>query len=145
MLHDLLQVDLSKVNLRQIPRTEALLEQKLRSLDTVESWWFERLAAGAPTTKLEFWKHDVPVDDLFDDYIASADKIGVRRKSEMTAFGIKMRRLIPDLKRQRLSVSVGHMESRRLWCYLLPPLNECREVFEREINQAVAWDRDSEP
>jgi hypothetical protein len=42
LLHDLLAFDLDSF-IRQIPRTEALLEQKLRSLDSVEIYWFERL------------------------------------------------------------------------------------------------------
>lgn len=47
LLADLLAFDLSTVNLRQIPRTGALLEQKLRSLDPMENWWFERLRSGS--------------------------------------------------------------------------------------------------
>ena len=55
LLADLLAFDLSTVNLRQIPRTEALLEQKIRSLDSVESWWFERLKDGATTRNGTEW------------------------------------------------------------------------------------------
>ncbi|MGQ0444731.1 MAG: primase-helicase family protein [Beijerinckiaceae bacterium] len=46
LLADLLALDLDapgSPNLRVIPKTAALLEQKLRSLDAVSSWWFERL------------------------------------------------------------------------------------------------------
>src|SRR6185295_6736742 len=46
LLHDLLHFDLSTVRLRQIPRTAALLEQKLSSLDPVEDWWKNRLDEG---------------------------------------------------------------------------------------------------
>ncbi|APT31922.1 DNA Metabolism [Methylobacterium phyllosphaerae] len=145
LLHDLLHFDLTSVNLRQIPKTEALLEQKLRSLDAVESWWFERLAAGTPTAKMEYWRCDMPIDEMFDDYIASADKIGIKRKSEITSFGIKMRRLVPGLKRERLSVSDGHVGLKRLWCYVLPPLDDARALFETELSQAVAWDDDPKP
>ena len=38
LLADLLAFNLDTVNLRQIPRTEALLEQKIRSLESVEGW-----------------------------------------------------------------------------------------------------------
>lgn len=142
LLHDLLTFDLGSVNLRQIPLTEALLEQKLRSLDTIESWWFERLSAGSPTRKVEYWRTDMVIDEMFDDYIETADKIGVRRKSEMTAFGIKMRKLVPELRRQRLKAIIGPAESKQLWHYMLPPLQDCREHFEREVKQTIAWDED---
>ncbi|GJD51101.1 hypothetical protein OPKNFCMD_3852 [Methylobacterium crusticola] len=142
LLHDLLSFDLTKVNLRQIPRTEALLEQKLRSLDTVESWWFERLAAGSCLSKEARWHPHIPGEALFDDYIVTADKIGVRRKSELIAFGIKMRKLIPGLARKRCHFD-GSTD--RMWCYVLPPLAACREMFEAEVNQAVTWDGEGEP
>lgn len=145
LLHDLLTFDLGSVNLRQIPYTEGLLEQKLRSLDTVESWWFERLMTGTPTRKVEYWRTDMVIDEMFDDYIEGADKIGVKRKSELTAFGIKMKKLVPEIERKRLSTNTGHMETKRLWHYLLPPLAACRAQFEREVKQAVNWDDGSEP
>lgn len=145
LLHDLLHFDLTSVNLRQIPLTEGLLEQKLRSLDPVESWWFERLRDGTPTGKLEYWRSDMLIDEMFDDYIATADKIGVKRKSEKTAFGIKMRKLVPGLRRDRLNHVLGPAESKRLWHYLLPPLDACREHFETEMKQAIAWDADPMP
>jgi hypothetical protein len=46
LLADLLALDLDAPdapNLRTIPKTSALLEQKLRSLDSVSEWWFEWL------------------------------------------------------------------------------------------------------
>src|SRR5687768_12831600 len=38
MLHDLLHRDLSGFEIRDVPRTDALLEQKIRSLDPVMKW-----------------------------------------------------------------------------------------------------------
>ncbi len=121
------------------------MEQKLRSLDAVESWWFERLMAGTPTAKLDYWRADIPIDELFDDYIACADKIGIKRKSEMTSFGIKMRRLIPGLARERLSFATSEFGTRRVWCYVLPTLEDARALFETELSQAVAWGDESKP
>ena len=60
LLADLLAFDLSSINLRQIPRTAALLEQKIRSLDSVEAWWFERLMSGATTRDGSQWGALVP-------------------------------------------------------------------------------------
>jgi hypothetical protein len=47
MLYDLLKVDLSKVNLRKIPQTQALMNQIEQSMDTIEKFWFEKLQSGA--------------------------------------------------------------------------------------------------
>ena len=56
LLGDLLAFDLACVNLRQIPRTDALLEQKIRSLNSVESWWFERLMSGSTGRHTSRWE-----------------------------------------------------------------------------------------
>jgi hypothetical protein len=74
LLADLLRFDLSKVDLRKIPRTAALLEQKLRSLDSVDSWWFSRLNAGAVTSRAAQWQGVVPTTALFGDYLLASEK-----------------------------------------------------------------------
>lgn len=139
LLHDLLAFDLSTVNLRRIPLTKALLEQKLRSLDSVESWWLERLYSGSTTRNSDRWNREIPCDALFDDYILAAERIGIRRKSEETAFGIKMRKLVPDLGKVRRYCEDS---ARRRWAFALPPLDECREAFAAEVGQDLGWPTD---
>lgn len=139
LLADLLAFDLSTVNLRQIPHTGALLEQKLRSLDPLESWWLERLMAGSPTSKGSAWVEEAPTEGMFDDYIAMADKIGVKRKSELTAFGIKMRKLVKGLGYCRPWMDLSPGVVKRVQCYRLPPLETCRASFENELGQTIEW------
>lgn len=139
LLHDLMTFDLSQIDLRKIPRTGALLEQKLRSLDSVESWWFERLDAGAPTSAGRQWPDILATRTMFDDYILVADKVGVRRKSEFTAFGIKLKKLVPGLDRVRRFIETAPGLMERTWCYVLPPLEVCRAAFQAEVGQVVAW------
>lgn len=143
LLADLLAFDLKSINLRQIPHTDALLEQKVRSLDSVESWWFERLMSGATSRRGGEWQAEIPCSTLFDDYIHVADKIGIRRKQEETVFGIKLAKLVPDLDRVRRMKAVdrgdGVMLDKRVWCYALPSLSRAREHFENLVNQAVVW------
>lgn len=139
LLYDLLNFDLSAIDLRKIPRTGALLEQKLRSLDSVESWWVDRLTSGTTTVAGSQWLREIPVNILFDDYIAAADKVGVRRKNEMIAFGIKLAKLVPGLAKSRPYVDESPGVAKRTWCYLLPPLDDCRAFFEGELSQAMAW------
>lgn len=139
LLHDLLTFDLSTVNLRQIPKTEALLEQKIRSLESVDSWWFHRLEAGSTLAEGDEWLREVPRAKLFKDYLDASERIGIRRKSEETVFGIRMRRLVPNLKSDRRTV-FGDDGQRRAYLYQLPTLAECREAFEAELGQLVPWD-----
>jgi len=159
LLADLLEYDLAKVNLRDVPKTNALLEQKLRSLDSVTSWWFERLADGNLTRRRSGWAGSqgaggfIAVDTLFDDYVHVAEKVGVRRKSEKTAFGMRMRKLLEInhvslLRTTKRTTDVetadGHLIQRRVPCYDMPSLDICREAFEQACGQTVLWMTDSE-
>lgn len=136
LLYDLQHYDLSKVNLRRIPMTEALLEQKMRSLDSIESWWVQRLYAGNSLKGEDYWRKEVPCEVLFEDYIQASERIGIKRKAEEIAFGMKMRKLVPDLGRAR-----RHHDdtARRRWCYVLPELDVCREAFAEEVGQDIGW------
>lgn len=139
LLADLLAFDLASVDLRHIPRTAALLEQKIQSLDPIDSWWLDRLMAGAPVRDRHDWPSEIPVDILRDDYCAASDRLGVRRKSAETVLGARLRRLIPLLQRQKRFWNMSDGQ-RRVWCYLLPPLADCRAAFEKAVGQSMAWD-----
>ena len=145
LLADLLSFDLDSVNLRQIPRTDELRNQKLRSLDSVTSWWYERLQAGAPTRKLDRWPTDaIAKEALVDDYQLTADKIGVKRKSSETEVGLKLKNLAPGIKQTKRPVEHvdfrGNITNPRRPCFLLPSLAECRARFEEKMQQPMDWE-----
>jgi hypothetical protein len=143
LLGDLLAFDLETVNLREILRTEALLEQKIRSLDSVESWWFGRLQSGAITCNGTPWPKEIVKRVLFEDYIDTSDKIGIRRKQEEAVFGIKLQRLAPGITARRATqISYedgGGQVIKRPWCYVLPGIEEARASFEALVGQKVQW------
>ena len=139
LLADLLAFDLSSVDLRHIPRTAALLEQKIHSLDPIDGWWLDRLMAGAPTRKTSTWPTEIWTDLVRDDYFESSDRMGVRRKSAETVLGARLKKLVPRLLRVRRYCDTPD-GSRRVWCYLLPTLSDCRASFETAIGQAMSWD-----
>ena len=135
LLHDLLAFDLASVNLRQIPLTQPLLEQKIRSLTPVESWWLAAIERGAPTRKHHStWPIEVRCDELFDDYVATSDKIGVKRRAEETVFGMQLRKMVPGLTKRRMTDTDG-----RHWFYVLPSLDDCRQIFTDQVGQAMPW------
>lgn len=157
LLADLLATNLDAPDapdVRVIPKTQALLEQKLRSLDPVQSWWYERLRAGSPTKRSHAWPaQPVPILTLHADYMRTADRIGVRRKSDSTAFDFAMRRLIPSLPRAARRVTdvetIGEdgrwiTETRRVYCWCLPSLAECRGAFEEAVCQQIDWPDEDE-
>ena len=129
--------------MREIPRTGALLDQKVQSLDPISGWLLDRLKAGTPTRKHERWPEWVTVDELVDDYVSTSERLGIRRKATATALGIKVRRLLPGIRHCRRSIEDG-AAARRTWVYELPPLAECREGFAELFGQAIDWGGDDE-
>lgn len=142
LLHDLLSFDLSTVNLRLIPKTKALLEQKIRSLDHVESWWLGRLMEGETTRGASSWCRLISKARLADDYLQSADRIGIKRRAADIEMGLAMRKLVPGIGERR-TVDEGTGDSRRVWCWELPTLDDCRVAFTAAIGQTIAWPVDS--
>ena len=141
LLYDLMNFDLSGINLRTIPKTEALLEQKVRSLDPIETWLLDRLKAGAPTRKHDRWPDFVATDAFFDDYVDASEKIGIRRKASSTAFGIKLKKLLPGLRKSRVSIPADDGATmQRGYAYTLPPLEACRDQFAEQLKQEIGWD-----
>jgi hypothetical protein len=138
LLADLMAFDMASVDMRVVPKTEALLEQKLRSLNSVESWWFGRLTDGRPTRDAKAWPTQVATDLLMEDYIKASERIGIKRKSSETEFGMAMRKLIPDVKRVKGWCGVSDASFRK-WCLVLPDIGMARHLFEKAVQQAVDW------
>lgn len=142
LLHDLLAFDLSTVNLRIIPKTEALLEQKIRSLTSAESWWFERLREGVTRQKAGIWEEEVETALLHADYVAKADLIGIKRRATESELGMELRKLVPFIRTKRLAAGSslrGTEGPLRPRAYVLPSLEDCRALFEEAVGQAVDW------
>jgi hypothetical protein len=145
LLHDLLAFDLGMVNLREIPKTAALLEQKIRSFDPIEQWLFDRLHDGTPTERHDRWPEIVECKALYDDYLTSAERTGTRFRVAKQAFGMKVNKLLPGLRRVRVTLPEDDGASvKRSWVYELPPLPLCREAFDEQVGQASHWGTEEE-
>ena len=74
LLGFLLRYDLAGLELRDIPETRALADQKLESMDALEAWWHDRLCDGEIRgCEDEAWQTGslaVPKDGLYLDYCA---------------------------------------------------------------------------
>src|SRR3954454_2834230 len=98
LLHHLLTFDLSSENLRKIPETEALLEQKIAAMNAEQIWWYETLRRGELPALAQVSPGECPKDALFNDYLAHAKKQGVNRRSVETQIGMFLRKQVPHLR-----------------------------------------------
>jgi len=135
LLHDLLSFDLNTVDLRRIPMTAALLEQKIESLSDVDSWWLACLMEGTPSRNYEVWPPLVSREEIYADYLKTADEVGARRKRGKTTFAKRWRKLVGD----SLDDTRPRNQSGRPRFYVLPSLVECRRAFEKQFGQVIEW------
>jgi hypothetical protein len=127
----------SKVNLRRVPRTKALLEQKKSSFSPVEQFVWEALQSG-------YWPDgkpwDSPIDRalLLDAINDSARYAGQRINA--TQLGQQLKAIFPDLESPRPAAG-----GKRPRMYKFPPLEEARKRFSEYVGQPLEWENVEEP
>lgn len=143
MLFDLLQMDISKVDLRTFKKTPALLEQKIASMDSVQKYWLERLWSGTLLSKpikkesVDYvaengWPGIVDSDVQYRDYLDFAEILKIRYPVSSTAFGMELAKLCP-FKKSRFG-------STRNYVRKFPPLNHCRDFFSTKVCADIHWE-----
>jgi len=142
----LLDFDLSRVDVRTIPQTEALAIEKLAGLRGIQAWWHEVLAAGViPCEGRE--RFDQPRPDWREqgvsvraDELRSALDVWLRGRRHhgdiLTAelFGRELRDMCPGMKRTQRREGAA-----RIWFYDLPTLHGCRVEFTQWLGSKVEW------
>jgi hypothetical protein len=143
LLHHLLNFDLSTVNLRVVPKTMALLEQKLESLRPEEKWWLDTLMRGELP-----WGCDAecccPRARLIDAYLEHAKNWSGTRRSAETRIGMFLSEVVPELRTIQMAVKHWNearqeMRTRAERCYAMPPLVACRAAFAGRLQQTPHW------
>ncbi len=144
LLHLLLnEIDLTDINLREFPQTDALREQKLLSMDSVEKFWFECLSRGSLRIIDNKWICEITTNDLHEEYITHAGKIGQRRKSTQTELGKGLARLCPLVRHVRKIAN--RAGGQREPIYQFPSLDECRRAFATVTNCEWSWPEEESP
>lgn len=135
--------DLSRFEVRNVPQTGALLEQKLASLSGLERWWYDVLSDGTLPIGGENWHEtDVLIERTalrhsYDEYVRRSRFQGEAVTSEV--FGRKLRELVPGLRDKRPTISGS-----RSRMYALPVLRKARESFEKIIDGTIMWDDEAQ-
>jgi hypothetical protein len=158
LIHALLHLDISDFNPRKLPTTgpqQAKLLAKIRGLDSVGQWWFGCLDSGQITTELGYslmpvvsgtdrWEEGpitVLVDKLYESYAVSTRNMKSHVSSK-TEFGKQLRKLVGDgFRTTRIEVKPPASDGKttRPRGYVLPSLQECREVVDERMGQPGPW------
>lgn len=139
LLHFLLNYDIKDYEVRKIPKTEALREQKLLSLTAEEEWWYSKLVDGRLLFDKEGWLEEVMKDDLYADYIDYVAGQSVYRRANRTALGKFVSRVCPTVGTKQKGVKLrketkdGFVKEyvARPYFYVMPSLHEARAQWDK--------------
>ena len=139
MLHELLNIDISGINLRQAPRTRALLDQIEASMNSVGKFWFDCLSSGEIdriSQKDGGFGCFISTNHLHTAYSNFAKELGEKHILTAGAFIKHIKGFWPKTIRQTRSKGIG---GKRPQGYDFPSLEECREAFEGRVNMKIDW------
>lgn len=143
LLQYLMDFDLGQVDLRSVPKTAALLEQKIASLTAEQGWWLDLLTKGALPWGCEL-ANECPTERLFDSYIDHANRSGARRRSIETRLGGFLKRAVPEIRKCQAHYRGRAKTTIHGSVYEFPTLADCRRNFELLLQQEISWDGPSE-
>jgi hypothetical protein len=146
LLHEILTFDPTGIDIRHVPKTKALLDQKIASLKPEDGWLLDILQKGQlPHATADAKPGVCPAQLLHDDYLEHTTKHGVRRRSIETALSIFLFRMFPGIFKYRGrytikdATSFASADRGQGAIYKFPPLSECREIFAATLNQSIDW------
>lgn len=149
LLHYLLTYDISNFEVREVPKTSALQEQKVLSMENDEAWWYEKLEEGRLLKEHDTWEREIMKDSLQDNYITFMQRIGIMRKSSPTVLGKFLSKVCPKgsvksyqrMANVKILGSFGEemMVNRRTYFYELPTLEACRAHWDAKHGGPFNW------
>ena len=146
LLHHLLCKDISAFNVRNMPKTKALMDQKLLSLDPIEEWWYGKLKDGLVLPEHDKWYTEVLVHALLHDYVSYTRSFNMAKRGSATRLGMFLHAMCPKLEKKQVHESAivsqaygSDMTISRPYVYVLPTLAEAREHWDQKFGGPYHW------
>lgn len=140
LLHELQNIDLTDFDIRKIPDTTALCDQKLQSMDDFTQWWMSCLEAGAISGS--DWDC-VESAKTYTEYLKAMERRSINRRLGEVSFGMALKKVLPRAwPRKRRALGVAG--DRRLY-YEFPALETCRRFFCELMKIEIIWDEEEMP
>ena len=133
LLHYLLNRDISAFVPQDVPKTKALLEQKLDNLEPVDRFILHMLYDGAVTVDAEAWPVRLPRKDVQQSCEAWIED------RKLKVFGSLERKLGHKLTVIGVSSERVRRDGPAPYDYIFPSLNDARTKFEKYIGAEIDW------
>ncbi len=140
LLYLLLNHNLKGYDVRDVPSTKALQDQKMYSLRPEEDWWYNKLQEGQLLQSGQTWPEEVAKEELLQDYIEYTERFKITRRGSATSLGKFLNRVCPGIKSyQRIGEFLNYngndraheMVRRRAYFFKIPSLSEARAAWEQ--------------
>ena len=137
---------------RNVPQINALANQKLKSLDPLETWWHDCLDDGSigfcddegrllglhrafiGTSDSECWPRFAATKGLYDAYTVHSRSMGRRYPLSSSEFGKQFSRLA------KVSRTRPNVRGSRVTGYDLPSLSGARQEFCKFLGHELVWE-----
>lgn len=139
LMHDLMAVDLSDFDPRELPPNKNGFDMKLSSADSVTKWWVDTLAGGRITAsgRGSGWPDKITAEELHASYISWCDSQRVAHRESKPILMRSLRKLLSLGKTRQETNSLGGRER----VYDLPALSTARKDFEQKAKHTgIPWD-----
>lgn len=147
LLHFLMTYDISDFQVRTVPKTDALREQIIESMDPNVDWWFQKLISGRVIESDAGWERSIWKVEFYGDYIESLRLSGRNRRATETQFGRVLSQVIPEYNQRRsrdqkiLDLGGGKEKVYERVTYIdIPDLEECRAHFDKNFGGPFRWE-----
>jgi len=139
LMWDLIHEDLDNFDVRSKPQQNLLLDIKLESGDSLLRWWYGCLYDGiihttAPIRHPQRWTDEKMKANIYFSYKEYCKDYETGKPFDSSKFFKKLRDFQPGIKETRPAIN-----DKRIRCYEFPPLNQCRQNFEKKLNNQVEW------
>lgn len=147
LLHMLMNYDLSEFDVRAVPQTAALRDQKVQSYSAEQEWWYTKLRNGE-VFEGEEWPSYVFATHLVHDFTSYISAWRASSRSNATRLGQFMTRALPTKHRLKAQLAGKYDVVRengevkpvnRPRVYLLPTLEVCRDHWDKAHGGPFEW------
>jgi hypothetical protein len=135
MLYDLLNVDISRHNLREAPKTAGLFDQLMQNFSSFEKFWFEKLSSSADLGDDQDGT-SISTSKMYDKYTDFCRKINTKYIMTPAVFGKNLSKYCEvDIERKR------NIDQTRARFYIFPVKAECKKQFSAQIGMKINWNQ----
>jgi hypothetical protein len=157
LMYYLMHYPINKFSLREAPKTEALLEQKLESLKSEERFWYNMMHEAElpiegtnqgkyyPGNQMEYM---VIKYILFNRFQRFTNRRVEKNRADSTSFGMRFSQFFPvidgdgNIVKERNGKNMRFLKTDKpndVNFYIIPTLSLCRRMFEAYIGHKIEW------